>query len=117
MMSSGLQPPGRLNQLGMLSVYRSLVPGVSPFAEALFFCRHLPGKRSARIMALSGVRNRVISSFSDPEPTKEARPGTYVRTKRSAHTNFGARKTLNRPEPSMPKLKCLEEPPLEEPSK
>ena len=59
---------------------------------------------------------------------KEARPGTYVRTMGSGlkgvigrttgtHTNFGARKNLNRPKPSMPKLKCLEEPPLEEPSK
>ena len=59
---------------------------------------------------------------------KEARPRTYVRTMGSGlksaagrtngtHTYFGARKNLNRPEPSMPKLKCLEEPPLEELSK
>ena len=58
----------------------------------------------------------------------KARPGTYVRTKRSVlknvisrttgrYTNYGARKNLNRPEPSMPKLKCLEEPLPEELSK
>jgi len=50
-----------------------------------------------------------------------ARPGTYPRTKRTVlknvvsrmtgkYTNYGARKNHNRPEPSMPKLKCLEQP-------
>ena len=66
-------------------------------------------------------RNRVISSLRT-RTMKEARPGTYTRTKLSVlknvisrttgtYTNYGARKNLNRPMPSMPKLKCLEEPP------
>ena len=53
-----------------------------------------------------------------------ARPGTYARTQRTLlktvvsrvtgkYTNYGGPKNRNRPEPSMPKLKCLEEPPPE----
>ena len=51
----------------------------------------------------------------------KSHPGSYVRTKRSLlknmvsrttgkFTNYGAPKNISRPQPSMPKFKCLEDP-------